>query len=322
MTPIPDPVAIRLRAISLRHLRNFVTVARTGNFRRGAEALAVSQPALSAAIRQLEHRLDVRLFDRTTHGVTLSAIGAALLPHARRLLTTADNAFADMHAVATGGHASVRIGVMPSAVSMVAAAVAAIGSGSINVHLEDGRSDQLAATLALGHHDIVICVAPERPSSFTARLLVEDDMLLVVAPDHPLAAARCQPWSALRGEEIVHFTGGSIGELASATLRQNDLAASQRYRVDQVESLYGLVRHGLAVGLMPRLYADVGHGLGGVALISLVAPLVRRRVMLLHRTELNLEHPVAARFADTLVDSITAQFGPSILNPPSSSAQT
>lgn len=307
MTPLSEPVTTRLRAISLRHLRNFTTVARLGSFRRAADELAVSQPALSAAIRQLEQRLDVRLLDRTTHSVTLSATGAALLPHAQRLLTAAENAFADMQAVATGGRASVRIGVMPSAVAMVAAAIAAIGTDAVSVHLEDGRSDQLTSALASGRHDIVVCVAPSHPPSYVARLLVEDEMLLVVAPDHPLAAAPRQPWSALADQEIVHFRGGSIGDLASAALRQNDLAASQRYCVDQVESLYGLVRHGLAVGLMPRLYADVGHGLGGVALVPLIRPVVRRKVMLLHRAELRVEHPVAAGFADALADGIRFQ---------------
>ncbi|MEE3156071.1 MAG: LysR family transcriptional regulator, partial [Pseudomonadota bacterium] len=74
--------------ISIRQLRFFVALSQTGNFSRAAEAMAVSQPALSASIRQVETILGVRLFERTTHRVNLTEAGEALLPHAWRLLTT------------------------------------------------------------------------------------------------------------------------------------------------------------------------------------------------------------------------------------------
>ena len=69
--------------VSLRLLRYFVVLAEELNYRRAAEQLFISQPALSAAIRQLEQAIGGRLFDRDTRSVTLTAFGAAWLPTVR-----------------------------------------------------------------------------------------------------------------------------------------------------------------------------------------------------------------------------------------------
>ncbi len=287
----PDATTTNLRMISLRQIRCLVTVAHTGSFSRAAEDLSVSQPALSATIRQLEQRLDTKLFDRTTHKVALTDQGRLLLPHAERLLTTANNAFVDMHAVIVREGTTVRLGVMPSAVAMVAQAVATIRRTrtDVTVHIADGRSDELLDGLRTGVYDMIIGVASGNLEGLETHLVVEDDMLLVVAMGHPLANAARQPWSALGGSEIIHFAGGSIGELATAALHDNGLAPSPRYRVDQVESLYGLVRSGLAVGIMPRLYTQ-GSRSDEVSLIPLFRPAIKRKVMLMYRSQLHAEH--------------------------------
>jgi DNA-binding transcriptional LysR family regulator len=147
--------------LSIRQLRFFVALSQTGNFSRAAEAMAVSQPALSAAIRQIETLLDTRLFDRTTHSVVPTQAGRALLPHAWRLLTTADNAFADMTSVLRNSRATVRIGAIPSALPATAQIVARIDEDAqgVNLHLADGTSDTLIAELRRGALDMAVCVA-------------------------------------------------------------------------------------------------------------------------------------------------------------------
>src|SRR5438046_5148644 len=64
----------------------FLAVGTFGGFRRAAEALRLTQPAVSARIRALEDSLSVRLFERGKHGMALSAAGRALRPHAEQLL--------------------------------------------------------------------------------------------------------------------------------------------------------------------------------------------------------------------------------------------
>lgn len=299
-----------VQALSLRQLRFLVTLARAGNFSRAAEEMSVTQPAFSAAIRQVEEHVGVRLFDRTTHRVALTEAGAALLPHAQRLLKTADNAFADMRDAASLERATIRIGAMPSAVPAVARALADLGlvHPDINFHLSDGTSDLLLDDLRNGAFDLVVGVAVGTGMELEATTLFEDEMVLVVRRDHRLAGRRRTAWSSLAGEEIVHFPGGSIGELSRVALRQNGLTPSTRYRVNQTDSLYGLVVSGLAVGIMPRLYTHRFDT--AVVLIPLDRPSVKRRVMLLRRPQLREEHPVAADISTALAGAIQRYIAP------------
>jgi len=296
------------QALSLRQLRFLVTLARAGNFSRAAEEMSVTQPAFSAAIRQVEEHVGVRLFDRTTHRVALTEAGAALLPHAQRLLKTADNAFADMHDAASLERATIRIGAMPSAVPAVARALVDLGTlyPDINFHLSDGTSDLLLDDLRNGAFDLVVGVGPG--AELEATMLVEDEMVLVVQHNHRLAGQRRTAWSSLAGEEIVHFPGGSIGELSRVALRQNGLSPSTRYRVNQTDSLHGLVVSGLAVGIMPRLYTHRFDP--GVVLIPLTRPSVKRRLLLLRRPQLREEHPVAADISTALASAIRCYIAP------------
>jgi DNA-binding transcriptional LysR family regulator len=308
---LPRPAA-RIQAISLRQLRFFTALAESANFSRAAERMTVSQPALSAAIRQIEEHMGLRLFDRSTHHVALTEAGAAFLPHARRLLTTADNAFVDMNDAATRGKAVVRIGAIPSAIPAAADAVALLGRNRVDLslHLSDGKSDALMSDLRSGALDLVIGVLGRVEDGIDASLIMEDEMMLAAPADHPLASPPSLPWSALEGSEIVHFTGGSIGELSSAAMRQNNLSPSQRFRVDQVGSLFGLVGAGLAVGVIPRLYAR-GYETDKIKLVPLTDPSIRRKLMLFQRAKLRHEHPSAFELGTVLAPALSAILAPS-----------
>ncbi|OXR44241.1 Hca operon transcriptional activator HcaR [Nocardia cerradoensis] len=84
-----------------RDLRYFVAVADELNFTRAAEALFISQPALSKQIRALERRIGAPLFDRDGRAVRLTAVGRTLLPHARKLLADWDIARAEVAVISS-----------------------------------------------------------------------------------------------------------------------------------------------------------------------------------------------------------------------------
>src|SRR5215468_8981191 len=85
-------LSMDLASIELRHLRYFLAVAETSHFTRAAQKLHVTQPTLSHQIRQLEGQLDLPLFDRIGRRVKLTAAGAMLVPHARRVLRELEDA--------------------------------------------------------------------------------------------------------------------------------------------------------------------------------------------------------------------------------------
>ena len=101
--------------MKLRQLRQFVTLAETGNFHRAAEQLHVAQPPLSVSIRKLEQELGAALFDRTTTGVRLTAEGEAMLADARLALNHADQCRQAVDDVRQGLGGVLRLGIIGSA---------------------------------------------------------------------------------------------------------------------------------------------------------------------------------------------------------------
>jgi DNA-binding transcriptional LysR family regulator len=175
--------------VETRELRYFVAVAEELHFGRAAQRLAMAQPPLSRAIRQLERRLGVVLLHRTTRSITLTEAGAVLLREARAALAAVDAA--ERRTRRAAGRPGVVLATKAGASSellsklldayaaepgAVAVEVLLCGPGEQEALLRDGRAD-----VALLH----------RPFDTTAGLDTEDlhteQQVLVLPAGHPLA---------------------------------------------------------------------------------------------------------------------------------------
>src|SRR5215475_13111660 len=97
--------------LDTRLLRAFVTVAEELNFSRAAKRLFVAQQALSSQVQQLESRLGVRLFERTTRAVSLTEAGDRFLPHALAVLAALDAGVGELQAALREQRATLRVGL-------------------------------------------------------------------------------------------------------------------------------------------------------------------------------------------------------------------
>ncbi|MEM4990085.1 LysR family transcriptional regulator [Collimonas sp. H4R21] len=274
---------------TLRHLQAFVELAGKNSFSKAAQELSVTQPALSAAIKQLENQLGTKLFDRTTHQIELTRQGAVVLEYAKHLLNTANNTFGDIQRAIGSGRHRIRVGTIPSAMTLTAAVVARYSKSygdQIEIVLCDMPNDALLEALHTGELDFCVGVKQAQTDALETVTLFEDELVLIVARGHPLAAAKEVQWRQMAGEEIVMFTTGSIWEFASAALRQHELAPSSLYQVVHSESLYGIVRSGIAVGIMPSLYTAYLKD-SSLHVAPLRSPTLKRKIILMRRNEVS-----------------------------------
>jgi DNA-binding transcriptional LysR family regulator len=174
----------------LRHLRYFVAVAEELNFSRAAERLHMAQPPLSVAIRQLEQELGTNLFVRTSHEVTLTEAGAALLEGARRTLAEAEAAVTAARRVAAGEVGGLRIGYNWSArFDTLPTLGQALKRTYPDVELmaEEMRPNRLPAALRAGTIDVALALYPEVVDGLAHKTVRREPIVALLSTTHPLA---------------------------------------------------------------------------------------------------------------------------------------
>src|SRR5690242_5619901 len=179
-------------ALTVKQLREFLAVADAGSVTRAAEALFVAQPALSLAVRRLEHQLGFALFERLPRGVALTHEGAELLEPARRAVREVD---------AVAGRARELRDRVPSQVTV---GFMAHGAGDLTPEIlrrfRELRPEARVAFRQFGFDDPLVGLTSglvdvgfvsgevDAPEDLELRLLRADPIVAAVAADHPLAA--------------------------------------------------------------------------------------------------------------------------------------
>lgn len=299
--PAPEPVAssLPLRALTLRQLQCFSVLVEEAHFGRAARRLAITQPALSNAIKQIEKLLGAQLLTRSTHRVELTPLGAEVLARTDFLVRTVEVALRDIESTVRRGRAFVRIGVIPSAAARVAAAAAEFaampGRGEVELAWRDAPSTTLLAELRSGQLDMAVAAITEPPGGLECVDLFRDPLVLVVRRDHALAAAGETEWERIGRERLVLFESGSMPALGNPA-RAQFAQGLEPLRVSYSETLYALVRGGQALGLMPRLYTASLRD-PELVVLALSKPRVERRVVLAY-----LPGPMRNVAAQALID--------------------
>lgn len=273
-----------LRALTLRQLQSFSVLVQEGHFGRAAKRLAITQPALSNAIKQMEKLLGAELLTRTTHSLALTPVGAEVLARTDFLVNTVDVALRDIESTVRRGRAFVRIGVIPSASDAVASAVTEFlrdTGRELELAWRDAPSTTLLAEVRSGQLDFAVAAITEPPGGgLTSVELFRDPLVLVLPRGHALAELQEVSWEAIASERLVLFESGSMPALGNSARAQFGQGA-EPYRVSYSETLYALVRGGLALGLMPRLYTASLRD-PNLVVLPLAKPRIERRVVLVH----------------------------------------
>lgn len=176
---------------TIRHFECFVAVAAELNFRRAAKRCHMTQPSLSAQIRQLEELLGIPLFERGRTAVSLTAGGAALLPRARHILEETREFSAAAKALGDPLHGKLRLGSIPTvAPYLVPDMVASIREHFPHVELSvtEDTTPRLVEALLAGDVDVLLLALEAGLQEAETSPIIHDPFYVAVSDDHRFTA--------------------------------------------------------------------------------------------------------------------------------------
>lgn len=243
--------------LDLRRLHYFVTVAETLHFGRAAARLYMAQPPLSRQIAQLEAELGVKLFERTSRRVTLTAAGEQLQRDAVRLLHTLEEIPHRARAAARGEIGEVRVGfTMYAANSVLPGLVQRFRKRypSVNIVLHERVPQDLAAELLDNKLDIGITLRGETGPDLQTYGLFQEPLCAALPAAHRCAAAETLNLQELRDEPFIMVsrdTARVLNEAVITACRAAGFEPKIFLETHLQQTIVSLVAEGLAVALVP-----------------------------------------------------------------------
>ncbi|MEM5385954.1 LysR substrate-binding domain-containing protein [Paraburkholderia phymatum] len=288
--------------MEIRLLRAFLTVANLRHFGRAAQALHLSQPALSKQIVALEESLGARLFERGRHGAELTAFGTAFLPDAETLVRDVDDVLARAREAGSGRRGHLRIGLCLSALTLAPALIAAYRrlNPNIGVTLNDLSSAEQARRMFAGKLDVGFVRLPA--SAGLSAFPVVDESLALAVPPHATwkrVPANLEELNELGFIALARSRGPGLSGMIDAWCAERGFVPRVIQHADDIQSVLAAVAAGVGTAFVP---SRAEHLLRDARVLRLKDASAQWRVGLAWQTE--RDDPVVTRFVDYVRASI------------------
>ena len=236
------------------NLEAFAAIVEFGGFTRAAEALHLSQPALSRRIGLLEHELRQQVFERGRRGAALTDAGRTFLPHAQAALACLRDGAAAVQALARGESGSLTLAIVGTLAST--GLTAQLGRfraahPELRVLLRTGSSAEVSSLVRRGEAALGLRYFADPAPDVVSRSVYAEPMVVAAAPGNRLAGLRRIAPERLRGETWVAFpakrgaAADSFGQLLSRCLAAAGLDAAEIVVIDSLTAQKRLVEAGL-----------------------------------------------------------------------------
>lgn len=287
--------------VTLRQLRYFLALAEHRHFGRAAEACAVSQPALSVQIRELEEALGAPLAERGRREVVLTAAGREVAARAARVLTEVRE-IEQAARWSRGLSGRLSLGVIPTvAPYLLPAALPLLRARNLELDLgvREAQTSALVAEMRDGRLDAAVIAVPSGEEGLTEVALFEDRFLLAAPAGRP-------PPGALRPEDLqperllLLDEGHCLTDQALAACRLDRDRTRMDLRASSLSTLARLAAEGFGYTLLPEIAAMAEQAAApGLALTRFAAPEPRRTIGLARR-EISADDGWFAELAEIL----------------------
>jgi DNA-binding transcriptional LysR family regulator len=266
-------------------LKVFRVVADTLSYRRAADELNITQPAVTAQIRSLEESLGIALFDRIGRETNLTPAGATLLQYVRKIEAIANDAIAAL--APFGGQERVELNIGAShtiAVYILPRILPQLMQAwpHLKIHILGGRTHDVLQALTSHQIGIALIEAPAYRPDLKIEAFGEDELTLIVRPDHRWTKKPLIKASELVQEPILlREEGSGMRHFVEEYLERNGILRQQLRTLIDINSTEGIisaVEAGLGVGFVPHLAIDKALRLESVKAIQLDNGPIRREL--------------------------------------------
>ena len=241
--------------MTLNELRYIVAVSQEGNFRRAAEKIFISQPALSLAIQKLEEELGVQIFERSRTAVSVTPIGEMIVAQAQRALEEV----VQIREIANQGKdqltGTLRLGaIFTVGPYLLPQLIPAMKQKAPNMPLEmeENMTANLQVLLLNGRLDVIIIALPFNVPGIATLPVYDEDFSVVVPLDHPWANRKQIKTAELSGEKVLLLNSGHcFSNQVREACSQFNSAVGEIQQGNSLETIRNMVASGLGITVLP-----------------------------------------------------------------------
>lgn len=268
---------------TLRQLQFLTALRAQGSFVGAADAVGVTQPTLSAGIKELELAVGAVLVERGRTGAVLTPAGEEAAERAARALSEVEELVRAVRSGAAPFSGQFRLGAIPTiAPYVLPGAMRRLKQEHPNLRLllREDLTSRLVDALRERTLDAAIIALPYDTGGLAAETVAEDEFLLVCTHEHPLAARNDLAPEHLKGEEVLLLEDGHcLRDHALSLCRLDPGRRNSDVSATSLQTLVHMVEGGMGVTLLPKLAADSGAAAGAkVAMRAFAKPAIGRSI--------------------------------------------
>jgi len=291
--------------LKLSQLRHLVAVAEAGTVRQAAKALYLSQSSVTKSLQQLEDAVGVALLHRTSHGVTPTAAGRALIGRAKAIEAELREARNDIDTILGVGSGEVRVAASPTvATSILPRTVLEFRRTRprVTLQLEEGVYPDVLKAVRKGDLDFAICLVPDwvEDETVSFEILLRDTVTPAVRLDHPYERQRMRLDDLRQADWVVYRRGQSGRDIFEQTFVAAGLEPPRGViECSSFACVLALVERADYVTLLPRQLLADRNLRRNVAPVTMQTPMPSWNVAVIHRAQHELS-AVCQAFLDDL----------------------
>mgnify|MGYP001192856239 FL=1 len=272
--------------ITFRQLQVFEAAARLGGYTRAAETLHLSQPAVSMQIRQLEEQAGMPLFDQIGKKIHLTDAGRALYRHAQDILAQVLEAQLELEEMRGVRRGQLNITIASTANYFAPRLLAAFCQRhpEVKVSLDVSNREHILALLNETDKDLAIMGRPPEASDLVAHPFMENPLVVIASPNHPLAREKRIPLARLAEESFISREAGSGTRMAAERFfDEAGTKLSTAMEMSSNEAIKQAVQAGLGLGVVSIHTLEMELALDRLVILDVEGFPILRHWYVVHR---------------------------------------